>query len=173
MNMKMLRPRDARGFTLIEMLITCVIVGVVAALAVPSFQTAYDRHNFKSGQQELTSALKKARSYAISNKEPYGVHFNSENLTMTLFQNTTNPSTDTFEESDSTISVDTLPEQFQYVYADCESGAVVFRPNGSALSSGYTNIYLMGETDGMMAYFSINILASTGRINSYSHFYAW
>jgi hypothetical protein len=78
-----------------------------------------------------------------------------------------------YEESDSTISVDTLPEQFQYIYADCETGAIVFRPNGASLTPGYTNIYLMGETPGMMAHFSINILASTGRINTYSHFYSW
>jgi Tfp pilus assembly protein FimT len=158
---------------MIEMLITTVIVGVVAALAIPSFQTAYDRHLFKSGQQEVSSLLRKARSYAISNKAPYGVYFDNQELTVTLFANTNNPSVNSYEDADSAVSVDSLPTQFQYVYTDDETGAIVFQPNGSSLNPGYTNIYLMGETDGMTAYFSINILASTGRINTYSNFYAW
>jgi len=164
---------NRHGFTLIEMMIVAVIIGVVASLAAPSFQRAYDRHNFKNGQQEVVSTLKKARSYAISTKESYGVYIDAEARTLTLFDNKANPMASSFEDGDSAISVDTLSENFQYVYADMENSAIVFQPNGSARVTGYGNIFLAGETEGMMAYISISVLASTGRISSYSHFYAW
>ena len=173
MNDRKLKASGARGFTLIELMITAVIIGVVAAMAVPSFQSAYDRHSFRSGHDMMTSTIKKARSYAISNKEPHGVYFDPEALAVTLFQNVTNPTASSFESGDFVLSVDTLPGEFQYLYTDLENSAIIFRPNGSAQLTGYGNIFLAGETDDMMAYFSTNVLASTGRINSYSQFYSW
>lgn len=164
---------DCRGFTLIEMMIVAVIIGTVASLAAPSFQRAYDKHNFKTGEQAVISTLKKARSNAISSKEPFGVYIDMEAKTLTLFENKSNQSTSAFDDGDVTISVDTLPGEYEYIYADMENSAIVFRPNGSAQVTGYGNIFLAGETDGMMAYISINVLASTGRVDSYSSYYAW
>lgn len=164
---------NRRGFTLIELMVVVVIIGTVASLAAPSFQRAYDRHNFKSGQQEVISKLKAARSYAISSKTPHGVYIDSEARTLTLFKNSTNPATSSFESGDSALSVDTVSGDYSYIYADMENSAIVFLPNGSAQVTGYGNIFLAGETDGMMAYVSISVLASTGRINAYSHYYAW
>lgn len=173
MKSRRVRSSDCRGFTLIEMMITAVIIGVVASLAVPSFQRVYDRHNLQAAEKMVTSTLKKARSFAISNKSPHGVYFDPVVRSVTLFENSVNPAASSFEVGDSALTVDTLPEIMNYVYADFPNNAIVFQPNGSAQLTGYGNIFLAGETDGMMAYFSINILASTGRINTYSHFYAW
>ena len=165
--------KESRGFTMIELLITTVIIGVLAALSVPSLQRAYDKSTFRGGERTVSSALKKARSYAISNKDLFGVHINTENHQVTVFQNSVDPGTPSYSEGDSAYSIDTLPDEFDYVYVSMENGAIVFRPNGSAMASGYANIYLAGETDGMMAYFGINVLAATGRVATYSHFYAW
>ena len=161
------------GFTLIELLITAVLIGVVAALAVPSLQTAYDRQVFKSGYQEMLSNLKEARSSAITDKIPYGVHFDQESRTITVFQNSSNPSTPSLDDGDKVMSKNDLPQQFQYVYCDMENSAIVFRPNGSAQLVGYGNIFLAGETKNMMAYYSTSVLASTGRIATYSQYYKW
>ena len=175
MTTKKLGHSNDRGFTLIEMMIVAVIIGTVGALAAPSFQRAYDRHNFKNGQQAVISTLKKARSYAISSKEPHGIFVDPEARTITLFENSANPSTSAFDDGDSAISVDTLPQEYQYVYVETENGTIVFQPNGSAQTTGtgFCNIYLAGETESMMAYVSINVMASTGRVSAYSHFYAW
>jgi prepilin-type N-terminal cleavage/methylation domain-containing protein len=164
---------ESRGFTMIELLITTVIIGVLAALSVPSLQRAYDKTKFRSGERMVSSALKKARSYAISNKDLFGVYIDAESHQVTVFQNTVDPGTPSYSEGDSAYSVDTLPDEFSYVYVTMEDGAIVFRPNGSAMASGYANIYLAGESDGMMAYFAVNVLAATGRVATYSHFYAW
>jgi len=173
MNWLRLRRSGCAGFTLIEVLITAVIIGVLAALSVPGLQRVQDRATFKAGERVVSLKLKKARSYAISQKVPFGVHLDTERRIVTLFENRSGPATATFDSGDSTYSVDTLPDEMQYVYTDAEGSAIVFRPNGSAQLTGYGNIFLAGETRDMMAYFSISILASTGRINTYSHYYAW
>jgi len=164
---------ESRGFTMIELLITTVIIGVLAALSAPSLQRAYEKSTFKGGERMVTSALKKARSYAISNKDLFGVHINTENRQLTVFQNSVDPGTPSYSEGDSAYWVDTLPAEFDYIYVSMENSAIVFRPNGSAMATGYANVYLVGESDNMLAYFAINVLAATGRVGTYSYYYAW
>jgi len=165
--------QENRGFTLIELLITAVVIGVLATLSVPGLQRVYDKSTFRGGERTVTSSLKRARSYAISDKDLFGVHINVETHVVTVFRNTVDPGTPSYSLGDSVCSVDTLPDEFVYLYTNLENNTIVFRPNGSAIVTGYCNIYMAGESDDMMAYFAINVLASTGRVDAYSHYYAW
>ncbi len=54
------------GFTLLELVITLAIIGVVAGLAVPAFQSMLVRDNVSSINNELMLSLKRARSEAIA-----------------------------------------------------------------------------------------------------------
>ncbi|MEW5795646.1 MAG: prepilin-type N-terminal cleavage/methylation domain-containing protein [Candidatus Zixiibacteriota bacterium] len=171
---KITRP-GCKGFTLVEMMVTGVIVGVLAALSVPGLQRAYDKSELRSGERLVSSALKKARGYAISQKDGFGVHIDGQSRAVTVFENSSNPGTPSLDHGDSVYSVDTLPHQFRYVFMVSENNCIVFRPNGSAQvdTYGYGSIYLIGESDNMMGYFAVNVLASTGRVTTYSHFYNW
>ncbi len=173
MNRKNETPSIQNGFTLIELMVVVLIFGVLSALAAPTFQRSYDGFKFHEGERSVTSSLKKARSFSVSSKAPVGVHFNSGSRVVTIFKNTTNPSQTSFEDTDSVYSSDTLPSDFSYVYADMGNSAVVFQPNGSATYSGSGMVFLLGETNKLTATFTISILASTGRVSSYSHFYNW
>ena len=163
--------RNERGVTLIELLITVVIIGLVAGMAVPRFEIAMERIKVKSGNRDLISVFRMARSYAIADKEQYGLYIDSENRLVTLFKDITNPELLMLESADSVIRVDTLPREFNYIDTDCNNNVIAFKPNGSADFVGGGNVYAMATTENVCSIFTNNILASTGRISSESYIY--
>ncbi|MBU0983939.1 MAG: GspH/FimT family pseudopilin [candidate division Zixibacteria bacterium] len=163
--------RTKRGFTLIELMITVVVVGIVAAMAVPRFSKAWERQQFRSENRNLISKLRLARSHAISNKQPFGVYVDQDARTITVFQDIVSPSNMTFDDGDSTYVVDTLPHECNFIYTDCDNGVLVFNPNGSASFTGGGNYVLMSATDVSLSYSMLNVLASTGRVQSETNFY--
>ncbi len=58
-------PRLARGFTLIELMITAALVAIAASIALPSFQGMIREGRLTAQANELISALNIARSEAI------------------------------------------------------------------------------------------------------------
>lgn len=56
--------RNTRGFTIIEMMIVVLILGIMVAVAVPGFREAFATQRVKAAGKTLYSALKQARSEA-------------------------------------------------------------------------------------------------------------
>ena len=161
-----------RGVTLIELMSTVVIIGIVSAMAVPRFQIAYDRLKFRSANRDVVSSLRLARSIAISNKAYVGLQIDPDTRIVTMFQKDSAGATNlTFESSDSTLRVDTLPVDFSYVATDLTNNLLIYRPNGSANFVGGGNVITMESNDNMTAIYSINVLASTGRVHSTGYYY--
>jgi len=161
--------RFQKGITLVEIMTTVVIVGIVATMAVPKFQIAFERIRFRSVNRDITSQLRLARSYAVSSKEQHGVHFNAATLSYTLFVDKVNTAAMVFEPGDSVISVDTLPSEFQMLWTDTPTGSIVFRPNGATTATA--NIVTLAVTPDIVGIHVHNILAATGRIQTNSAFY--
>ncbi len=70
------KPGTQTGFTLIELMIVVAIVGVLTAVAFPSFQQAYYNQQVKTTVSDAHIALLLARSEAIkrnANVEIYGI----------------------------------------------------------------------------------------------------
>jgi prepilin-type N-terminal cleavage/methylation domain-containing protein len=60
------RLRDHTGFTLLEILIACSILGILTALAVPSFSLWIARQQLRQATTELASNYAMARTAAMS-----------------------------------------------------------------------------------------------------------
>ncbi len=160
-----------RGFTLIELMVTVVAIGIIAAAAAPRFSLAIQRAGFKGQTREILSKLRTARSEAITKKAPFGIYFDYDTRTITTFADVANLPAGSFDiGSDSVIANDTLPSNYVYLWASFTNYSVVFQSNGSASETG--DIYLMSQNDDHYNFSRLSVLASTGKssieyINNY------
>lgn len=72
----MCRKRMARpGFTLLELLVVLVIVGLVSVLAIPAVIHSYRERSIQSAAQLVHAAISAARDEAIGSGSPRGIRF--------------------------------------------------------------------------------------------------
>lgn len=157
---------------MIELMIVVVIIGVVAAMAVPRFKNAYERLQFRSANRDIVSKMRLARSMAISNKQNVGITFDVNNSTVTLFQkDTLSTVINLYEVTDSVLHVDSMSSDMSYITTDLTNHTLTYRPNGSAEFTGGGNIVTVASTGDMIGIYQINVLASTGKISTTGYYY--
>lgn len=70
------------GFTLIEMLVVVIIVGVIAAIAAPNFLGLLNRNRVNDAAQQVEGALKEAQRQAMRKGKPCTVDINTTSKTI-------------------------------------------------------------------------------------------
>lgn len=148
------------GFTMLEMMIVVVLVGILATMAVPTFVRTIPRLKARAEARNALNLMRTARSRAISENRQYGVYFNINGRTYVLFKDTVSPSSATYNVGDSLMS-NPISVDPNVVYTSCTltGNCVVFLASGAASQSGTLTL---NTTDGSRAY-SISVLAATGK----------
>lgn len=67
------KSKHERGFSLVEILVIIVIVGVLVAIAVPSFAGSFDRVKLNQAVVEVRGVLQEAQRQAIRKSQPCDV----------------------------------------------------------------------------------------------------
>ncbi|HYM07657.1 MAG TPA: prepilin-type N-terminal cleavage/methylation domain-containing protein [Terriglobales bacterium] len=63
--------KDLRGFTIVELLIVVLVSGILAAMAIPRFQSAMQGMQLNSTVSAISGAISQARYAAIANAQVY------------------------------------------------------------------------------------------------------
>jgi prepilin-type N-terminal cleavage/methylation domain-containing protein len=75
---------SSMGFTLLESMITLAIMGILAAIAIPSFSAWLPEYRLKCAVRELYSNMQFARMTSIRANVTYRLIFNTANSSYTL-----------------------------------------------------------------------------------------
>ena len=152
--------RTALGLTLIELLITVVIIGVLAGLALPSFLSQTPAKNLKNSTRYQISDLRYTRFLAIAQKKTYGITFDLTNKNYKIFEDKVNLANTTFDVGDSVVQTVNLESKVAYGSCTFSNNTIIFKPNGSGSSSGQANLHTFDNSQS----FTIDVLGSTGRV---------
>lgn len=69
--------QKSRGFTLIELMVTIVVLAIIAVMAAPSFSNILLKQNLKKSTQELAEVFTKARAKAAFERRQITVQLNT------------------------------------------------------------------------------------------------
>lgn len=78
--------KNASAFTLLELMVVLLLLGIISAIAVPSINSTLDEMKLDSAAQEIVSAIYYIQSLAIKEGIVYGVQFNAETNSFNCIQ---------------------------------------------------------------------------------------
>jgi len=76
------RHMKVKGFTLIEVLVTMVILGILLSIAVPSYNHWVLKNNVERQARELLADLNTARLDSVYRKKPHSIVLNPDNYVL-------------------------------------------------------------------------------------------
>ena len=80
---KLIRNHKTKGFTLIEVLVVVIIVGILSAIGIPNFFALLTKYRIEEALKEIEGALKEGQRQAMRQGKRCRVRINTANNTIT------------------------------------------------------------------------------------------
>ncbi len=77
--MKYLSKKSPSGFSLIELIVVLVLIGLLSAITMPLLISSITKTRLKTSAKELATSFRYARNQAISTKKPYYFYVDLDN----------------------------------------------------------------------------------------------
>lgn len=122
-----------KGFTLLELMIVIMLIGVIAAIALPGFQGWMIKNRLNGAARQVMTELMETRSKAVSRNNRFRVFFINDHQYTILDDRNNNNTVDTGEP--------TLTRDIHADYFDVHFTATanpIFYPRGTAFGTTVT-----------------------------------
>jgi len=152
--------RSISGFTMLEMMIIVVIIGIASAIAVPTLWGVMPRLRARSEARAILNKMREARSRAISDGIQVGIHYDSDSRNVFIFKDYIDPLDYTYAEGEPLIGIaHQIDVRVALVNSNFVDNTLVFLPDGQASQSG--SLTIRAGEDGPS--YTVSVIGPTGR----------
>jgi prepilin-type N-terminal cleavage/methylation domain-containing protein len=74
---------EKKGFTLVEMVIVVVLIGIVTLIGFPKVSSGLAKSNLRSSRTTLANMFAKARAFSVQANRRTSINFNGNNVVVT------------------------------------------------------------------------------------------
>ncbi len=153
---------NKKGFTLIELTTTLAILGIISAIAIPSYLSWLPRYKLQTSVRHIYDDMNMARSRAVRTNADIGIEFNTSNNTYRVFVDTDNDQI--FDAGETVISTGTLDNGIDITNSTFTADTYGFNSRGMA--TGTTGDVYMTNPSGLFMGVRVNIVGGLSFINS-------
>jgi prepilin-type N-terminal cleavage/methylation domain-containing protein len=153
--------KNNSGFTMLEIMIAVVLIGILSSMATPRFLDFIQRAKGRADASTNVSYLRAARSQAITTGVPTGVKFDTANKQILVFADLDANGNYSAVNDSVTLPLLELKGDTDILNCSFSNDVVVFNTDGTADASGQVEFSVANDTTRT---FLVNVLASTGRV---------